>query len=498
VSPTPIERTEQDRFERSHSSVGVISRGIVWKLGSQITVQVFGLGVSLGVARLLLPSEYGLASLALSVAAFGAIFSEVSLGAVLVQKRTVGQTDASSLMWFSVGLGLVLTIALALLAPALASLMGTDGLRPLLLGVAPVFLISTVGTVPTALLNRRMEFRRLELRTIAATVTSSVCALLIALAGGGAWALVGQQIVQVTMLTALAWIGARWIPSFVFSRKDLGGLAAFGLYVVGSRAFSTLGANIDNLLVGRYAGEAALGAYAVAYNVLLIPLTRLAVPIQEVAFPAFSLLGDPEAVGRLWLRANRALFALVAPVMLALAVETNDFVAVVLGQRWAAAAPLLRLLAIGGLLQSLIRLTPSVLQACARQRLLFIFSAGTAGVLVVAFVVGLHWGAEGVAAGFATATAIVLPVGLTTVIQATRVKATAVARSLGPVVAASALMTVVMIALRASVPFGSVMALVIVPAVGVVAFAAYLLWRAHDVMADLRTLARSLRTEVDG
>jgi O-antigen/teichoic acid export membrane protein len=467
---------------------------VLWKLGSQLTVQVLGFGVSLVVARLLVPSEYGLASVALALAAFGTIFSELSLGAALVQKRSLSQVEASSLMWFGILLGLGLTIAFALLAPALAALMANDHIQPLLVALAPVFLISTAGTVPTALLNRRMAFRKLELRMIAATVISSACSVVIAAAGGGAWTLIGQQLSFVSVLTVLAWLGAHWKPSLVLSRHDLRRLAPFGLSVVGGRVFSTAGANVDNLLVGRYLGSAALGAYAIAYNILLIPVSRLARPIQEISFPAFAALDDSAAVGRLWLRANGALLALVAPIMMALAVEADDFVHVLLGVRWDRAAPLLRLLAIGGAFQTLIRLTPSALQACARPRLQLAFAAAVATALIAGFVVGLHWGVNGVAAGYLSVNALAWPIGMAIVMRSTQMDFGRVVRAIGPVFAASALMCAAMVALRAIAPLSSVAALLVVPAAGVALFAGFLLWRADGLVSDLRLMARSMRS----
>jgi O-antigen/teichoic acid export membrane protein len=480
-----------DLFGRATATAEVVSRGVLWKLGSQFTIQLFGLVISLGIARILSTSEYGTASLALAFAAFATIFSDLTLGAVLVQRRVVSQAETSSLMWFSAVLGLCLTIAFALLAPALASLLGRHSLQPILIGVAPVFLLSTLGTVPTALLNRRMAYRALELRSMAAIATSATVALVVAMLGGGAWALVGQQIAQVTVLTSLAWIAAAWLPSLTFSRSQLGRVVPFGLYALGSRALGTLAANLDNVLVGAFLGTAALGPYAIAYNILLIPLARLAMPVQEVAYPTFSSLDDRLAVGRLWLRANAALLVIMTPVMLALAVEAPDFVRVVLGGRWSDAGPVLRLLAVGGFFQCLTWLTAAVLQACHRERLLLGYAAGRTAALITAFAVGLHWGIDGVAAGFAIASALVAPFGVAAVTRSTGVPFAALAASLGRLLAAAAVLSGVMVAVRAPGLLTGLPALFVVPAVGFLAFAGLLLGAARNVVVDLRLLATS-------
>ncbi len=489
---TLVDAEERPDFVRTTATPEVISRGVLWKFGSQTTIQILSFGISLGVARLIAPSDYGAAALVLALAAFAIVFSDLSLSAVLVQRKTVSQAEASSLVWFSLGVGLLLTLAFAVLASRLARLAGDQSIEPLLLGVAPVFVISTAGSVPTALLNRRMQFRTLELQMMAATVISALSALLIAYLGGGAWALVGQLLVLSTLLTLFAWIGARWRPSLTFSRAGFGSLASFGFYVAGSRVFFTASANLDTLLVGRFLGAAALGAYAIAYNVLLIPLARIASPIQGVAFPVFSSLEDPAAVGRVWVRANRALLAVVTPALIGLAVESPNFVGVMLGSKWSSAAPALRLLAIGGLCMLPFMLTSSVLQACGRQRALFFFAAMRMCVLVVSFAIGLHWGIVGVAAGYAISEALMLAPGIALAMRTTHVRIGSVLTSLSPIAVGGLLLTASMLALDSTMPTGLV-SLLVVPLVGLALYGGYLYWRANDLILDFRTLAGSIR-----
>jgi O-antigen/teichoic acid export membrane protein len=491
---TVADEVPADQFRRARSSAHAVSRGVLWKLSSQTTIQIVGFGVSVAVARLLVPSQYGAASLTLALAAFAVVFSDVTLGSVLVQRQAIGQDEASSLMWFSLALGVALAAVFAALAHELATLVGDQQIEPLLYGVAPVFAISTLGTVPTALLNRRMAFRVLELRRITATVMGSLSALFIALAGGGAWALVGQTLVQTSLLTGLAWVSARWRPNLTLSRRHLGGIAPSGLYVAGSRVLSTMGANVDTLLVGRYVGTAALGAYAIAYNILLIPLTRLAGPIREVAFPTFSSLDDRVAVGRMWFRANAVLFAILAPVLVALIVEADDFVRVVLGPHWGGAGEVLRLLAIGGFLQLPMQLVSSVLQACGQQRVLFALSWATTGALLVGFVVGLHWGIVGVAAGYAAANLVAIPLEITPALRSTEASLSSLLRSMRPLLTACALMIVAMVAVRQGLRLEPLARLFVSPACGLAVFIGVLVLCAGELKADLSMLAATVRS----
>ena len=154
--------------------------------------------------------------------------------------------------------------------------------------------------------------------------------------------------------------------------------------------------NADNLLVARFLGSSALGAYAVSYNLMFIPMARVIVPVQETLFPAFSRWQDDPA-GSVWLRVLRLVAAVLAPVMLGLLVVAPDFVTVILGHKWQSAAPVLQLLSVVSLAQCLAMLGIRALSAVDKTRVLFRFSILDAVTTILAFAVGIHWGIVGVA-----------------------------------------------------------------------------------------------------
>jgi PST family polysaccharide transporter len=169
--------------------------------------------------------------------------------------------------------------------------------------------------------------------------------------------------------------------------------------------------NVDNVLVGRFLGPTALGAYGLAYTVMLMPFSQIGGPVQEVLFPAFSRMQDDrERMTEVWVRASRIVGALAIPALLGLIVVAPDFVDVVLGHRWRVAVPVLQILSWAGLLQSLQRLNGDILQALDRTHLLLRYSIAAFATNLAGFVLGLHWGIRGVATGFAIAATLVEPV----------------------------------------------------------------------------------------
>ena len=207
----------------------------------------------------------------------------------------------------------------------------------------------------------------------------------------------------------MLWTVSPWRPRLEFSRDSFKTLGSFGFKTPLIRVLLYVNLNGDNLLIGRYIGSAALGVYAVAYNVMLLPTSRITAPVRDVLYAAFvRLQNEPRRMGEVWLRINSLTASLLIPAFLGLLVVAPDFVPVVLGRRWDASIAVLQFLSLGGVAQSLQAFNGQVYQALGLPDLFLRFMFFSTGVTFSAFVVGLHWGVAGVAASFATARTIVL------------------------------------------------------------------------------------------
>ena len=275
-------------------------------------------------------------------------------------------------------------------------------MRPLFIALSLSFVITSLGTTQGALLLRAMDFRSLELRRIAATFVGAGVGIGLALKGFGAWAIVSQQLTVASVETVLVWHFSPWRPSLTYSVASLRSLAGFSGSVFGQNFLYYIVRNMDNVLIGRYLGAAALGAYALAYNVMLAPFNQIAGPLQQVLFPAFSRMQDDrERLADAWIRVTRLVAAIAMPALIGLVIVAPDFVAVVLGERWDAATPIIRILAWVGLIQSLQHLNGDVLYALDRAGTFLRFTIVWAIASLCAFVIGLQWGIVGVAACYA-------------------------------------------------------------------------------------------------
>lgn len=377
---------------------GRLVGGFLWNLGSSGISQVSRVAIGILLARLLTPSDYGIAGMALVFSSLVLYFSDFSMGSALVQRQEVSEEDRSTVFWTSAAIGTFLTIAGVAAAGPLAGFYGEPRVKPLFMVVSISFLLVALQTTQASIMQREYRFRAISVRVAAGVIIGGIAGLVSALLGAGPWALIVQQVVSSSVSVVLLWTFSSWRPSFTFSMASLRDLGGFGVNLFGSRFASYVSRNADNVLVGHYLGPAPLGAYSVAYNLMFLPLDRLVLPIQDTLFPAYSRWQDDrERLAGVWLRVLRLVAAVIIPAMVGLAVVSPDFVAVVLGRRWHDATPVLQILCAVAIAQSLAMLGERALTAVNRTRTVLYMTLIDSAFSVGAFAVGLHWGIVGVA-----------------------------------------------------------------------------------------------------
>ena len=467
----------------------------MWKAGSAVYLQLSRLVVAAILAHLLSPHDYGIAAMVLVFSSLVYVFADLAFGQALIQRATLTEADRSTVFWTSLGAGALLTLIGIGLSWPVAAFYGEPEVQPLFAALSLGFVIGAVASTQMALMQREMAFRALEVREIIATTAAAATGIVLAARGYGAWAIIGQQLVVAAVSAALVWSLSRWRPHFRFSLASLRDLGGYSANVLGSRLLFYGNRNIDNLLIGRFLGPAALGAYAVSYNIMLAPLSQISLPLQDVLFPAMSRMQDDhERITRTWLRANRLVGALTIPGMLGLIVVAPEFVGIVLGPKWDAAVPVLQILAWVGLLQSLQGLNGSVLRAVDRTGTLLRYSFIVLVVSTISFVAGLPFGVVGVAAAYAISSTLVEPYYTWLTARSVSASLWTVARAFSGVVQAAVAMLAAVLAVRFLLLDGSGLPdglrLLAMIATGVVVYLPCLAWRAPEVVAELRELRR--------
>jgi O-antigen/teichoic acid export membrane protein len=294
--------------------------------------------------------------------------------------------------------------------------------------------------------------------------------------------------------TLLLWFLAQWRPSLTVSPASLRRLGGFAGNVFGENLLYQAGRNLNNLLIGRVLGAAALGTYSLATNVILVPFARIAGPLQQVFFPAFSrMTDDRERIADVWIRATRLVACVSIPALAGLIVLAPDFVAVLLGKKWSEAVPVIQILAVVGMIHSVQTLSGEVLLAVGRAGWLLRFTLLSFASAVVAFAVGVHWGIVGVATSYVVATALVEPVRTWLASRALGISPWRFYAALAGVAQATVLMAAVLLVTRAALVAADAQPLprlIVLVLVGSAAYVVGCLWRAPELARELTSVFR--------
>jgi O-antigen/teichoic acid export membrane protein len=386
----------------SPSMGSAVLSGLGWKVATVLVSDLTRIATAVVLARLLTPEDYGVAGMAFIFSGLATIFSDLALGGALVQRREVTEEDRSTVFWGSLAFSFVVAGVCVALSPLIADFFGKQEVGALVAVLSISVPLSALTTTQYALLLRQLAYRSLEIRQMLAILCGAVAALAFAAAGFGPWAIVANALVASAVSTVLVWRFSSWRPHFVFSFERLRDLSPFGLRLFGLRLMNYANLNVDNMLVGRFAGAAALGVYSLAYNVMFTPMIRIANPISSVVYPALARMQDDlPRMRRAWLRSKRMSASLLAPAFLIAIVTAPDLVPVLFGDKWHEAVPVIQLLAVAGVAHSLVTLNWTVLQGTGRMKVAFRLGLLVSALTVASFAVGVKWGAVGVAAAYA-------------------------------------------------------------------------------------------------
>jgi PST family polysaccharide transporter len=373
---------------------------LAWTTISRLVQQVLQFGSSIVLARLLLPSDYGLIAVVGSVMVFAQLFTDLGLGAAIIHRDIPTPSFLSTVFWVNAVTGVGLSLLSGALGYLLAFIYGEHQLRDLMWIGGLTFALD-VRIVHTSLLERTMRFRQLALVETASTfigiATSTTAA---AVFHAGATSLVLGPVFATVAASLLLWLTVPWRPSLTATRQDASATIRFGRGLLGFNILTYWSRNADNVLLAGVTSATQLGLYSRAYALMMGPLTQVSNVFGRVLFPIFTRSRDnPREVGRLWLRSTKLIFLTTAPIALLLSTAAPAAIATFYGPHWRGAAIMLELLAAAATLQLLPVASGQVYYAFGATDELFRRGLVSSTCTVVAIGAGLPWGAVGVAAG---------------------------------------------------------------------------------------------------
>ncbi len=320
--------------------------------------------VQLGIlAHLLSPEDFGLMSMIMVVIGFADAYMDMGISNAIIQKQDSTSRELSSLYWTNLAAGAAVFIVVTLSTPLIADFYNENRLNDLLVWASLLFLITPLGQQFRILLQKKLRFKLLAIIMISGSLTGTIVAIISAILGQGVYSLIWGQLANAGIRTFLfIYIGySEWPPTFHFKFEDLKGYIGFGVYQMGEKTLNYVERNLDYILIGRYLGPEILGAYSIAYQLVLKPIQKITPVLTKVAFPVFSKRQNNNAsLRRGYLEICKMLTLIIYPLLIGLAVVAPVALPIFLGEGWGLTVVLTQILVGVGLARSL-RSTSGVL-----------------------------------------------------------------------------------------------------------------------------------------
>lgn len=429
---------------------GRLLGGLSWTALSQVASQLVTFLAGVLLARLLLPSDFGILSMALAYVGFLWLVGQAGFNSAIVYLDDVDDADLCTMYWASLALDLLLFAVAVLLAPQIAGFFRTARIVPVVRVASLLLVVAALGGVQKALLEKRLDFRRLAKNQFIGSLAYAACALVLALLGMGVWALVVGKVIGDAVDAALAVVATRWLPKAAFSRASFRRLFEYGSRVWAANVLFYGQENIDNLVVGRMLGATPLGYYSFAFRIGNVPRYFFAGVIGRVMFPSFSSgKGQPALLKRAFLRINAYSILIAGGLCVGLALVAPEFVRVVYGPKWVPSIRVLGVLAVAAGIYCASQVTAPVLMAMGRPGLHARVVLGSSCVLLIGALIGArYYGILGVAFGVLASVTVAFGLAQYLASRMLAVHGGEYAREVAPPILAIAVMSFAVVAWR--------------------------------------------------
>ena len=322
-------------------------RNFLWRFAERCGAQAVTLIVSIVLARILTPSDFGTVSLVMVFTTIMQVFVDSGLGTALIQKKDADDLDFSSVFYFNFTVCLILYAVMFMAAPLIAGFYNDIYLTSIIRVISLTIIISGVKGIQQSYVSRNMLFKRFFFATLGGTIFSAFLGIALAYAGFGVWAIVAQQLSNTAIDTLILWLTVKWRPKKMFSWERLKGLFSFGWKMLVSALLDTVYNNLRSLVIGKLYSSADLAYYNQGDKFPSVIANNINTSIDSVLLPTMaSVQDDASRVKAMTRRAIKTSTYIMAPLMMGLAFCAEPIVQLVLTDKWLQCVPFLRIFCI--------------------------------------------------------------------------------------------------------------------------------------------------------
>lgn len=387
--------------------------GLLWKFGERITAQLVSFVVTIILARLLTPADYGAVAILLIFITIANVFVSSGLGNALIQKKEADNLDFSSVFYINILISVAIYAVIYVIAPGIAEFYDLPVLSPTLRMLGIRIIVAAINSVQHAYVSRHMLFKRFFWSTLFGTLVSGVVGIAMAYMGFGVWALVAQYLTNTCTDTIVLWFTVGWRPELKCSFTRVKYLFSFGWKLLVSSLLATGYLQLRNLVIGKKYTESDLAFYNQGDRYPSLIVTNINTSISSVLFPAMSQYQDErEKIKQMTRRAIQVSSYIMWPMMLGLAAVSEPLIRLLLTEKWLSCVPYLKVFCITYGLWPIHTSNLQAMNALGRSDLFLILEVIKKMVGIIALLISMQFGP------FAIAYSLIITDLLGTVINA--------------------------------------------------------------------------------
>lgn len=369
--------------------------GLFWLGGARAVIQVMSWIITVVVARVLSPADYGLYGMALLYIGLVEFLNEMGLGRAIINKKDLSNEQLYSLFWFTNGVGLFFLGVTYLIAPLIAMFFNQPLLTHLLWFIGLIHVISSMQQIPWNLLTRDIDFKRRSISEATSNFLSGMLTIVLAFKGWGVWSLAWGFLTRNVLTMIMVFFQTGWRPKCVFDWGAVKPLLGFSVNVMGGQLLWYANGHSPLLVIGKILGDHALGYYTLAVRLTTDLSDRVMAVVNQVSFPVYSKMQDQGDRLKLSLLASLELVcACIFPFLGGLILVADDIIPLLLGPNWVPMIVPFKILAASGLFSTLDSLLGPPVLAKGGPLPFMHMSVLYLAVLPACYVVGAQFGLE--------------------------------------------------------------------------------------------------------
>ena len=471
-----------------------VAGGVAWSIAEKVGSMLLQMVVSIVVARLLVPEDFGVMAILTFFTALALVMVDSGFSQTLIRKESPTPQDYHSVFAFNIAVSVVLYVVLVAVAPAVARYYEL----PVIADIAPVLFlllpINALCVIQNTIFTREFRFRLLSQATFTASFVAGVVAVAMALAGCGVWSLVGQRVATLAVKTLILWVRSDWRPSLHFTMKPVREMAPFSFRLLTTDLISSIYNNISQMFIGKIYSADTLGYFNQAQKFKDLPLTSAMQSVQSVTYPALSQIGDQrEKFAESYRQVLMVVAFMLMPVMVGIVAVAEDLFALLLGEKWMPTVPYLQILCLMGLFQPLAMIAYNILKVKSNGAIILRLEIAKKALMTLILVVTIPHSVKAVAWGLVAMSFCEFVINFVASMRYASLGVWRMVRTLLPVLLITAAMYAAVLGMgRLMADAGVAVRLLSEIATGVVVYTLLALALRLEAMGEVRSLIRKI------